>query len=288
MSAVTLTNRPLAANEVFTQGKRDRFNDREPIGSICGLIYSDKAGTLLLEESDDGTTFTTTATVNVSAATNAELAWTDLTKRWYRFKYTNGAAAQTSFALIQQSRGLDIIVESSVADGADVTLGAKADAAATVADATPFSVIALLKGLWNKLAGTLDVSLSGSNIEQTNGADAAAKSALVAGKTAAGKGVPLLVTDEGKVVTAGDSMVAAGKVSVPDLFDHAIETTGFNSISIINDGPAELVIAIDESSLDGTKLIHIGDSEAFSRNISGNDLHYSIANDACTFRYALL
>jgi hypothetical protein len=157
-----LTNRPLAANEVFTQGKRDRFNDREPIGSICGLIYSDKAGTLLLEESDDGTNFTTTATVSVSAATNAELAWTDLTKRWYRFKYTNGAAAQTSFALIQQSRGLDIIVESSVADGANVALGAKADAAATVANATPFSAIALLKGLWNKLAGTLTVEVTGS------------------------------------------------------------------------------------------------------------------------------
>ena len=53
-------------------------------------------------------------------------------------------------------------VNSKVADGDDVTLGAKADAAATVADATPFSAIALLKGLWNKLAGTLDVTLTGS------------------------------------------------------------------------------------------------------------------------------
>lgn len=138
------------------------------------------------------------------------------------------------------------------------------------------------------------MQLSGSNVEQTNGGNVALKSNLVAGKSPTGKQVPfatdgngkLLVS--GKVVTAGDSMVAAGKVSVPDLFDHVIETTGFNSISIINDGPAELVIAIDESSLDGTKLIHIGDSEAFSRNISGNDLHYSIANDACTFRYVLL
>lgn len=48
------------------------------------------------------------------------------------------------------------------ADGHDITLGAKADAAATVADATPFSVVALLKGIWNKLAGILTVQLSGS------------------------------------------------------------------------------------------------------------------------------
>jgi hypothetical protein len=41
-------------------------------------------------------------------------------------------------------------VPVSMADGANVSQGAKADAAATIADATPFSVIALLKGIFNR------------------------------------------------------------------------------------------------------------------------------------------
>lgn len=45
---------------------------------------------------------------------------------------------------------------------AETLMGAKTDAAATVADATPFSIIALLKGIFAKLLGTLNVQLSGS------------------------------------------------------------------------------------------------------------------------------
>jgi len=46
-------------------------------------------------------------------------------------------------------------VAATMADGANVTLGAKADAAATVGDATPWSVIALLKGIFNKLGAVV-------------------------------------------------------------------------------------------------------------------------------------
>ena len=70
--------------------------------------------------------------------------------------YTSGSSHATGYA----DAGHNAM---QVADGGDLTLGAKADAPATVADTTPFSVIALLKGLWNKLAGTLTVQLSGSN-----------------------------------------------------------------------------------------------------------------------------
>lgn len=50
---------------------------------------------------------------------------------------------------------------------------------------------------------TKDVQLSGSNVEQTNGADIATKSALVAGKTSTGKGVPIQVDADGKVQVGG-------------------------------------------------------------------------------------
>ena len=108
MSATMLTNRPLAISESFTQGMRDRFNDREPIGAVRALVYADVAGTLYLEESDDvGENYTATATVSVAAATTTELAWTALTKRWYRYRYANSTTAQTKFVLIQQARGMD-------------------------------------------------------------------------------------------------------------------------------------------------------------------------------------
>jgi len=43
-------------------------------------------------------------------------------------------------------------------------LGAKNDAAATVGDVTPSSVVALLKGILTKILGTLNVQVSGSNL----------------------------------------------------------------------------------------------------------------------------
>lgn len=56
-----------------------------------------------------------------------------------------------------------------------------------------------------------NVQLSGSNVEQANGADIALKSALVAGKTSAGKGVPIQVDADGKLQVGGitvESLVA--------------------------------------------------------------------------------
>jgi len=75
----------------------------------------------------------------------------------------------------------------SIADGDDVSLGAKADAAATAGDATPFSVIALLKGIWNKLAGTLTVTLSGSITPQNTVVSVGVASTAVLSANAARK-----------------------------------------------------------------------------------------------------
>jgi hypothetical protein len=138
------------------------------------------------------------------------------------------------------------------------------------------------------------VTISDSNVEATNGEDAATKSNLVAGKTVGGKQVPLKVAEDGKLDLAGtpisingNTIVAAGKITDADPTDRTIETDGFNIVSIINDGPAELILAIDESALTSAKKIYVADSEAFSDYISGTVLHYTIVNDTCTFRYVL-
>ena len=59
-------------------------------------------------------------------------------------------------------------INTATPDGENTTLGSKADVAATSGDATPFSSIALLKGIFNKLANTLTVQVSGSIPEGTN------------------------------------------------------------------------------------------------------------------------
>lgn len=109
MGAVVLTKRPLGASVPYPQDKQDRFHDTDPVGGVRGHIYSDQAGTLYLEESDDdGATWSTTSTVAVSASVTAKLDWTAMSKRWYRFRYVNGATAQTKFVLIQQTRGMEL------------------------------------------------------------------------------------------------------------------------------------------------------------------------------------
>jgi hypothetical protein len=75
---------------------------------VRGLVKANQAGTLYLEESEDNSTWTTTTTVSVSANVTTELPWTALTKQYFRFRYVNGAMAQTSFSLIQQVAGLQV------------------------------------------------------------------------------------------------------------------------------------------------------------------------------------
>ncbi len=109
MPAVVLTRVPLPANGTYTQGTMDRFNDREPVGSVYALVYADKGGVLYIEESDDeGVNWSQTVTKSVLSNTTTEVSWTALTKRWYRFRYANGAAAQGKFVLIQQSQPLEL------------------------------------------------------------------------------------------------------------------------------------------------------------------------------------
>lgn len=109
MPAVVLTRVPLPANGTYTQGTMDRFNDREPVGSVYALVYADKGGVLYIEESDDeGVNWSQTVTKSVLSNTTTEVSWTALTKRWYRFRYVNGAAAQGKFVLIQQSQPLEL------------------------------------------------------------------------------------------------------------------------------------------------------------------------------------
>lgn len=118
-----LTTTPLGGSASYSQTGVDRLaptgTDKPafPVGRVCGIVWADQAGTLYLEESDDNSNWPTTASVAVSANTTTTLPWTSVSKRWFRFRYVNGATAQGSFILVQQAGGLglnDIQVSGSI------------------------------------------------------------------------------------------------------------------------------------------------------------------------------
>lgn len=105
-AGTVLTTQALGAGATYTQAAQDRIVRTFPVGRVSGLIWADQGGTLYLEESQDGTTWTETTSVAVSASVLATLSWTSLTKRFFRFRYVNGAVGQGSFVLTQQVEGL--------------------------------------------------------------------------------------------------------------------------------------------------------------------------------------
>jgi hypothetical protein len=90
--------------------------------------------------------------------------------------------------------------------------------------------------------------------------------------------------------TIANDILSAGKIT-----DAATDTdktidpgAKFTTLMVINDGPGELRIAVDEDTLDeGSNVIYIREAEVFGDNIRGRVLHYSITNHSTTFRYVL-
>lgn len=100
-----LTTTPLGGGASYTQAGQDRLNRSPVVNRVKGEVWADQAGTLYLEESENNSTWTATRAVAVSAGVTAQVPWTILTKRYFRFRYVNGATAQTGFILVQQTGG---------------------------------------------------------------------------------------------------------------------------------------------------------------------------------------
>ena len=118
--AVPVTSTPLAASATYTGETHDRLNltagetalsggiplANQPgilVSKYKGIVYTDQTGTLYIEESNDGSTWTQTATVSVSADTFTDSGWYYLSKRYYRLRYVNGSTAQTTFVLFDSA-----------------------------------------------------------------------------------------------------------------------------------------------------------------------------------------
>ena len=106
VSVISIKVPVLQAGQEYTQDKRDRFNVSLPVDKVRGLTWGDKAATLYVEESDDGSTWVATKTTAIVAKTTADTGWVTLSKRYYRFRIKNGAATQGSIILYQQIVGM--------------------------------------------------------------------------------------------------------------------------------------------------------------------------------------
>jgi len=98
--AELLTNLPLKATEVYNQYGQDRLGD-VLISKVRGHAFADKAGSLYVEESDDGNSWSTVKSIDVKEHELGDTGWVYLSKRYYRFRYVNGNLEQSDFALYQ-------------------------------------------------------------------------------------------------------------------------------------------------------------------------------------------
>ncbi|MEJ9331095.1 hypothetical protein [Bacillus licheniformis] len=98
--AELLTNLTLKATEVYNQYGQDRLGD-VLISKVRGYAFADKAGSLYVEESDDGNSWSTVESIDVAEHELGDTGWVYLSKRYYRFRYVNGNLEQSDFALYQ-------------------------------------------------------------------------------------------------------------------------------------------------------------------------------------------
>lgn len=74
--------------------------------SIVGSAYSDQDGTLLVEQSQDGTNWDVQSTVTVTGGSPSAGFDVDVVGTYGRLTYTNGATAQTTFRLYARGKTL--------------------------------------------------------------------------------------------------------------------------------------------------------------------------------------
>ena len=87
----------MAASTTNTATSRDA----NAKNTVRGLVFTDVAGTLFVDQSIDNSTWIQTQSFSISGNTvQAALFEFKLTLRFYRLRYTNGPTAQTSLRII--------------------------------------------------------------------------------------------------------------------------------------------------------------------------------------------
>ncbi|QAW48473.1 phage portal protein [Bacillus velezensis] len=122
-TAELLTNATLKATDSYSQYGQDRLGPIL-ISKVKGAAYSDREGTLFIEQSNDNVSWSTIISLEVKGNTLSETDWVDLSQRYYRFRYANGNLQQSEF-LLYQSLGAgqgDVKIRDSVSIKSDKPL----------------------------------------------------------------------------------------------------------------------------------------------------------------------
>ncbi|AWD87171.1 MULTISPECIES: hypothetical protein [Bacillus] len=194
--AELLTNTPLEAIEVYSQFGQDRLG-AVLIDRAQGWAYSDRSGTLFIEESEDNNSWTASHSVAVKGGVLTASGWVSLTKRYYRFRFENGNQKQSEFVLYQ-----------SVGSGGDMAFSYTDvifhENAAEAGEGSIFSA-----GAWKKLL----VEITGT-----------AESGHVAfwGRSISGKNVPI------RGIKSDDGTSAAGTSGTEEVW--SFDIAGFKEI----------------------------------------------------------
>ncbi|MFP3856589.1 phage portal protein [Bacillus amyloliquefaciens] len=194
--AELLTNTPLEAIEVYSQFGQDRLG-AVLIDRVQGWAYSDRSGTLFIEESEDNNSWTASHSVAVKGGVLTASGWVSLTKRNYRFRFENGNQKQSEFVLYQ-----------SVGTGGDMAFSYTDvifhENAAEAGEGSIFSA-----GAWKKLL----VEITGT-----------AESGHVAfwGRSISGKNVPI------RGIRSDDGTSAAGTSGTEEVW--SFDIAGFKEI----------------------------------------------------------
>ncbi|AKL75859.1 hypothetical protein [Bacillus velezensis] len=194
--AELLTNTPLEAIEVYSQFGQDRLG-AVLIDRAQGWAYSDRSGTLFIEESEDNNSWTASHSVAVKGGVLTASGWVCLTKRYYRFRFENGNQKQSEFVLYQ-----------SVGTGGDMAFSYTDvifhENAAEAGEGSIFSA-----GAWKKLL----VEITGT-----------AESGHVAfwGRSISGKNVPI------RGIRSDDGTSAAGTSGTEEVW--SFDIAGFKEI----------------------------------------------------------
>ncbi|MFV1860479.1 phage portal protein [Bacillus amyloliquefaciens] len=194
--AELLTNTPLEAIEVYSQFGQDRLG-AVLIDRAQGWAYSDRSGTLFIEESEDNNSWTASHSVAVKGGVQTASGWVSLTKRYYRFRFENGNQKQSEFVLYQ-----------SVGTGGDMAFSYTDvifhENAAEAGEGSIFSA-----GAWKKLL----VEITGT-----------AESGHVAfwGRSISGKNVPI------RGIRSDDGTSAAGTSGTEEVW--SFDIAGFKEI----------------------------------------------------------
>jgi hypothetical protein len=86
---------------------------------------------------------------------------------------------------------------------------------------------------------------------------------------------------------SGSNLVAAGEKTDAAVTDASIQTAGFHRIEIDNDGPNDLLLAIDEDVTASTKVITVPSGRSYASALAGSNLHYAVATGSAVFRFVL-